>query len=394
MRLSGKCLLAACLLSSEPSCGLLPTCIKSVGPANNRFSGFAASATVAASCDEISELYNFDRFESTNKILDNPPGSLTKEVIDIVFPLLWSWGKTESVEGASMVERLLERLEAEVVAGNDELWLNHKHYTVAVDAWGKSGHENSCDHAERLLRKMEKHSGEISPSRVTYNAVICAYAKQGNMDRAASILEEMENSETVHPITNDYNALLGGYARLGRAKEAEEVLRRMVDRCNLMGDACQCVPDIYSYNILLDAWSKSNLPGRASRAESILDALLLKADNNEIAFQPDSRTYCAVMCAIVRSNEPNSVQRAKHVLEQAAGRGVELDEYLHTALLDAYASCTEPGSAEEAEKLLHTLEADGVANNVAYNTVSFNMYCKRDWSLFPLSWTHVEAQKQ
>ena len=377
MTLTKKLLFATCFLSVKAASGLLPSGIHSVGRIGGTSSSSATPSTVVENCDEIDEACTFDRFESANKILEGPPGSLTKEVVDIVFPLLWSWGKTESVEGASMVERLLNRLEEEVVAGNDGLWLNHKHYTLAVDAWGKSGHENSSENAERLLRKMEQHAGDISPSRVTYNAVICANAKQGNMDRAASILAEMEASLDVQPITNDYNALLAGYARLGKAREAEEVLKRMVDRCNLMGDTCQCVPDIYSYNILLDAWSKSNLPGRGSRAESILEALHVQSDNNEIPFRPDARTYGAVMCAIVRSNEEDSVERAQQLLDQAEVSGVEQDEYLHTALLDAYASCSKPGSAEKAEELLDSLEAEGLANHVAYNTVSFKK--RRDW---------------
>ena len=68
---------------------------------------------------------------------------------------MWSWGKTETQEGAVVVEKLLSRFEKEIDVGNDLMDLNQKYYTVAVDAWGKSGNKESAKHAERILHKME-----------------------------------------------------------------------------------------------------------------------------------------------------------------------------------------------------------------------------------------------
>jgi pentatricopeptide repeat protein len=330
--------------------------------------------------NEVPDLDTFDRedpacLKYTDVILDsenNPPGSLTEEVVGSVFPLLWAWGRTETEEGAQMVERLLDRLEQEVSEGNQKLELNNKHYTVAVDAWGKSGHKDSAIRAEKILQKMiemGKTNQWLAPTRVTYNSVMNAYSKQGNADRVTHILEQMEKSPTLQPNTNDYNVLLSCFAKLGKAREAEEVLKRMVDRCKLKGDRCECAPDLYSYNILLDGWAKSNERGRGKRAEAILKAVIKQSESGDLKFQPDARTYSAAICAIVRSNEKDAIARSEEILAQAESKGIEPDEYLHTAILLSYASSDAPGSAEKAEKLLDRLEVEGVSNRVAYNTV-------------------------
>jgi pentatricopeptide repeat protein len=316
-----------------------------------------------------------DPLEYTNRILDtenNPPGSLTWDSVRYAVPLLVSWGKTETSEGAITVETLLDRLEAEVEAGNKLIKLSNKHYTLAIDAWGKSGREDSAENAERILLKMkemEKLHIRFAPNRFTYNAVMNAHAKQGHTKRAAELLVVMENDANLELTAHDYNVLLGAYARVGEARKAEDVLKRMVERCKEKGDPCGSAPDITSYNMLLDAWAKSNEKGRGQRAESILEALQREYDNGEFAFEPDARTYAAAIFAIVRSNEPLAIERAEKIVETALSRGFAHDEYLHTALLDAYATSPQPGFAEKAQQLLDKLEGEGVANAVTYNTV-------------------------
>lgn len=318
-----------------------------------------------------------DPLEYTNRLLDtenNPLGSLTWDSVRYAIPLLVSWAKAETSEGAITVETLLDRLEAEVKAGNELVKLSNKHYTIAVDAWGKSGREDSAENAARILLKMQemgKLNPRLAPTRFTYNAVMNAHAKQGQTKRAAELLTVMENDANLQLTTHDYNTLLGAYARVGEARNAEDVLKRMVERCKERGDPCECAPDIISYNMLLDAWAKSNEKGRGQRAEAILEALQTECDNGVFAFEPGARTYAAAIFAIVRSGEPLAIERSEVILETAMARGIVQDEYLHSALLDAYASSTQPGSAEKAEQLLDKLEleGEGVTNAVTYNTV-------------------------
>jgi pentatricopeptide repeat protein len=365
------------LQRSFPSLAFVPTSLE----ASTRIFGNNAlnsvPPTTESAINEVDAQGSFRDSASVSNLTalfleSSQPGALTKEILSDVFPLLLWWGKTESAEGAATVERLLVRLEEEIEAGNELLNLKNKHYTVAVDAWGKSGHEDSARNAEKILERMKvmgRSNPSLAPTRVTYNAVMHAHSKQGDTKRAAEILEFMENSSGIELITNDYNVMLGAHAKLGEARQAEIILKRMIDRCNELGEECECTPDLYSYNMLLSAWAKSDEQGRGKRAEDIFEMLEKRFQNGEFEWKPDARTYLAAISAVVRSDHPNAIKRAEELLAQAESRGIAPDIYLHSALLDAYASSTSSTSAERAEVLLEKLENEGVANDVSYNTV-------------------------
>jgi pentatricopeptide repeat protein len=310
--------------------------------------------------------------ELTSFILDSEGvevGSLSGNALDKVFPLLLTWGKMETTEAAITVERLLERLEREMETGNKLVSLNNKHYTIAIDAWGKSGHTDAARRAENILEKMEKMlklNPSVAPTRATYNALMNAHSRNGDVDRIAELLGFMEDMPSLQPITSDYNVLLSAHAKLGEAREAENVVQKMINRSQEPGRAGNCEPDLYSYNMLLDAWSKSNEPNRGKRAEAILAHL---CEHSEFEGEPDARTYSAAICAVVHSGEENILERSERILAQAESNDIDSDVYLESLLLDAYASSKSPGSARRAEELLNKLDEKGIANAVSFNTV-------------------------
>ena len=323
--------------------------------------------------------------EYENSIIDDPhtlshltglileqPCSLDQDILKNVYPVLLSWGKKENAEGATTVERILEKLEKDIGEGEDHLKLTHYHYTIAVDAWGKSGREDSAKNAERIFKKMEakaESNPSMSPSRVTYNALMNAHSKRGDAKRIAELLTIMENSPRIEPTTKDYNVLLSAFAKLGEARQSEDMMKRMVDRCREQDDECECLPDLYSYNMLLDAWAKSHDSGRGERAEDILKTLEHKYEIGEFQWKPDVRSYASAICAVARSDETNGVTRAENILAHAKKLGIVPDVFLYSALLDAYASSTSAEKAAKAEEILDKLEEEGIANTVAYNMV-------------------------
>jgi pentatricopeptide repeat protein len=258
-------------------------------------------------------------------------------------------------------------LEKELETGNELVSLSNKHYTIAIDAWGKSGHTDAARQAEKILEKMLKLNPSVAPTRVTYNALMNAHSRNGDVDRIAELLGFMEDMPSLQPITNDYNVLLSAHAKLGEAREAENVVQRMINRPQeLGGRASKCEPDLYSYNMLLAAWSRSNEPNRGKRAEAILEHL---CEHSEFEWEPDARTYSAAICAVVRSGEDNILERSERILAQAESNEIDSDIYLESVLLDAYASSKSPGSARRAEELLNKLDEEGIANAVSFNTV-------------------------
>ncbi len=309
-----------------------------------------------------------EMMDVTNTLLDSSaaPGSLSGESLDDFFPLMLWWGKQASEDGALAVQKLLSRLDDEIDAGKSAPKPRYKYYTLALDAWGKAGY---IEQAESILSRMEdlgRFDATFSPTRVTYNAMMNAYVKQGDVERAARILEAMEETSDLVPIVNDYNTILAGYAKLGCAKKAEYLVQRMISLSREQGSS-ESVPDVYSYYALLDAWAKSDEPGRGLRAQEILSTLIEKSENGEFEWTPDGRIFSTVITALARSG--GSMDQIGQLWSDAVARGLGSDAYVTSALLDANASSGLFDSAESAEKILEKLEKEGLVNGVAYNTV-------------------------
>lgn len=310
--------------------------------------------------------------EEIEKILDDSAdgaGSLRSSIIDQVFPLMLTLHRSESSDSAMMVDKLLNRLEMEMKAGNENVALTNKHYTIAIDAWGKAGREDAPKRAEMVMERFRRQSEShpsLVPTRVTFNALMNAHAKLDDHQRIAALLDEMEKETDVHPITLDYNVLLSVYGRLGRPRDAEQVVQRMIDRSQHLSVGHQCYPDLYSYNMLLDSWSRSNETNRGKRAEDILNYL---CDHSECSFAPNRKTYVNTVSAVMNSGERNVIERVERLLSKAKATEIGSDVFLESQLLDAYASCSSHGSANKAEEHLNRLQEKGIANVVSYNTV-------------------------
>ena len=298
----------------------------------------------------------------TKIAFDTSSGSLPKKVIDSALEMLVFWQSQESVEGAKMVDQLLERFEQE-----GSQFLDARHYSVAVEAWAISGHTKSAGRAEKALKRMEALANESSsaaaPTRQAYSAVVHAYADEGNASKAHDVLLRMEQSPNVTPTCGDYSAVLAAFSRTGNARRSEDILKRMVDL--FKSGSKEFAPRLAHYHMVLDAWGRSNEAGAGQRARQILDVLQNFADQGELSLQPDERTYTCVMNNIVRGDDKDRVEQAEKLMKMAVARGIVPGPYLWTSAMQVYAN---QGAVEKTEELLKQLEDDGVANSAAYNT--------------------------
>jgi hypothetical protein len=112
-----------------------------------------------------------------------------------------AWAKTKSPQGAAMVELWLNRAQQEYDSGNLRVVPTAKLYTVAVDAWAKSGEGGAAaTRAEVILQHMNQMyqkggHDNLKPTTGIFNAVINAWARSREKIapvRAEQILEWME----------------------------------------------------------------------------------------------------------------------------------------------------------------------------------------------------------
>lgn len=164
--------------------------------------------------------------QATADILDLsriPMGQLTSDDIESITGLMANWAKnnksnnnnnnnntdfvsnnqkSQSSSSALQVETLLKRVVDDHNYGNNSVKVTTRMYTMAIDAWAKTGGKNAAERAHMIhsnMVEMYKQTGDdnIRPSTISYNAVLNAWSKSGCEEachNAESILEEMLDS--------------------------------------------------------------------------------------------------------------------------------------------------------------------------------------------------------
>jgi Pentatricopeptide repeat domain/PPR repeat len=232
---------------------------------------------------------------------DKAPGQLTDEnVVRQMIAAIPHWARRRSLAAAKRAEELLERLVQEALAGNTLLTgttttsplLSVSEFNAAMDAYGKIGNPQGV---QRLLRRMEslqkasQDGGDVDfaqglrPDAFSMSILATAWAKSGSPDaaqKADAILQYMDlNGLKANTVT--YNAILNAIAvgnQVDKALRAEDVVEQMKDRHEQGQD---CAPDVYTYQSLIQAWSKTTLPGAPQKAEEILRYMDEASERNE-----------------------------------------------------------------------------------------------------------------
>lgn len=349
-----------CILRLEHGCAFVAK--SSIAPGRKSISSVVHSTTISQQQGSAINVVNMEdsiSFEETTQNLLNGGYEDDNSVLSI----MQAWCKTESVEGAEMVQQILSHIEDEVDAGNRNSLRPH-HYNIAVNAWAKSGHKESPKKAEEVFDRMKDRGVMID--RVAYNTLMNAHALRRDTAKVKEILNLMEKDCPEELRTADYNILLASMARLGQAKEAEEVVKNMVDQY-YKGES-ECLPDGISYNIILDAWAKSDSERCGTRAEMILDAMEEREDSDLLP--PNSRSYVTAMWAVIRSGETDVVRRVEAIWERAENRGILKDPFVLTTLMNAYATEKPHDASTKVAEMLQGLERINPSvedKNVVYN---------------------------
>merc|ERR1719235_2743581 len=95
------------------------------------------------------------------------------------------------------------------------------------------------------------HQNKVSPSITTYNALIDACARNGNVEKITQLVEDMKD-HGLKPNLITYSTVLKGHCLRGDIRAAFAVLDDMCTTTHLK-------PDEIMYNTLLDGCAQSNL---------------------------------------------------------------------------------------------------------------------------------------
>jgi len=240
--------------------------------------------------------------------------------------------------------------------------------------------EDSCLAAGNELRRnggpdgggyINKDKGSVScmPNTITYNSCILAWAKQGNAQRAESLLRRMmelslerNDQDELKADCISFNTCLYAYAindEADAAERAEDLLRHM-ETLYLSGNE-DVRPDSISYTSVISAWSSSRQPQAADRALQLLEEMEELYEAGEEYVRPNTHSYTAVINALARSGSAGSAQKSRYLLDtmhdryRAGRKDCKPDVACYTSVIDAYARSRSDDAGDNAVELINEM---------------------------------------
>ncbi|CAM6120304.1 unnamed protein product [Calypogeia fissa] len=208
--------------------------------------------------------------------------------------------------------------------------------------------------ALRLFKYMQRQQW-CKPNEHVYTIMIGILGREGMLDRAAELFEEMPNNDVDWNVYS-FTALINAYGRNGQHEASLHLLARMKRE--------RVTPNLITYNTVINACAKGGLEW-----EGLLG---LFAQMRHEGIQPDIITYNTLLSAC---SSRGLVDEAGMVFRTMNEAGVMPDLVTYSSLVDTYGQA---GNYEGAAELLREMETSGnVPDVVAYN-VLIEAYTKDD----------------
>jgi pentatricopeptide repeat protein len=261
-------------------------------------------------------------------------------------------------------------------------------YSTVVNCWSKSNLPEAPQRVRDILDSMILHykqtgNENVRPNTITYNSVMDAYARQGDIDGTLEVWELMMNdyrsststtssggggggngknntrSINARPNVPTYNTLISAWAKSRRSdapNQAELLLKEMID-LYIKGDL-KDGPDTIIMSSVINCWSKSNKLEAPKHARSILDDMISqsKGKNGNKAISPNRITYNSVADAYARQGNIDGVLEVIKLMEddyQSSGNiHVKPDILTYNILIGCWGKSGKSNAPIEAEKIM------------------------------------------
>lgn len=292
-------------------------------------------------------------------------------------------------------------------------------YNALLYSYSQKPNPNSAEETETLLRQLIEYNKPHDV--ISYNIVLNAWAKNNThdkdpltktnkkkraADRAEMLLIEMQRRYLdyshvhVKPNVRSFTILLDAYSNsndLDAAKKATELLYFMEELSGEKeggsggsgGSGCDdndnesLRPNLFMYNSVLNAWSKSSLPGSSQCAQDLLDRMIDncithhdKKGEDYVIVRPNTISFAICIKAHARGDEKGSSDKAlallKRMLELYKHYGFDTkpDTGTFNSVLRALNNDSNEDQATKAENLLRQMKEMGLHPDLtSYNHI-------------------------
>jgi hypothetical protein len=290
--------------------------------------------------------------------------------------VLEAWAHSEAKDAGRRAEVVLRNMYHLYDAGFHNIQPDVESYNWVMFAWTKSKHSDAGKMSERLLvdmiRKLkEPKYSHLKPDAKSYGLVILAQAKCGNIKRAKEILGEIcanyqKGNTDVVPDIRSFNAIIDALRQSKATNAGEKAEKILQDMYSLSQSGLPHIqPNLVTYNSVIHVWARSR------HAESGKKAELLLEDMQHHGVQPDIKTYTSLMNAWALQGDVDRVetilnQLCDDYIESVSGSGkekntpttpvVEPDAFCFSILLGALAQSKRSDVAERAYAVLERMD--------------------------------------
>lgn len=310
--------------------------------------------------------------DATEKFLDLstiPLGRLAEDDVVSITGLMIAWSRRRSLEAALIVEQLLKRIVDDMRAGNRDVHVSTKTYTVAIEAWGKSDEAGGAERAQSIHDAMietykETQNSRIKPTTKSYNTLILAWTKSKNpsaVSAAENILKDMlteASGPQVRPDALTFATMLEMYARIGgnaSITKAETLVRSM--------GGLRVKKSNFVYTALQEVYVRSGRKDAPEKTMAVLEDMLSAHAKGYSRARPTLSNYNNVLCAYSKTPSKNSAMRAMEMLKRIeapvenGGYDVEPDRLSYFLVILTCSRCQASTiGANMAEPLLEKME--------------------------------------
>jgi pentatricopeptide repeat protein len=347
------------------------------------------------------------RYEETGSTDYKPVGKVCAAVLKALL-------RCQEPSAPDRAEAILNEMLLRYEKDGDTEWLPSDHcYTSIIAIWANSGRSDGATKAQAVFDSMSRELTGVRPSKFHYGALIHAWIKAGNIDRAEAILRSMvddynQGNEAAKPDSKaflevtealsrtgatervdsllklmgessplDILRMLSTRKRKGDAEQAETILRQLQAACDAGESTVKLTRE--HYNATITALSHSRDNHAAIRADALLTEMLHRYDKGDKEKVPSEHAFTSVIASWSRSRSKGSGQNAQAVFDAMLQRWQAGQESLrptvksYSALINAWGYA---GDASRAEIVLQQMQDDylqgnkaACPNNVAFNTV-------------------------
>lgn len=292
----------------------------------------ASAQSGAQAADDILEhmLWKQGDNKQNNRNNNNPSNHVIPTAIiqGFVF-VIEAWSKC--IDGAQKCQERFDQLRSLLHrVENESDWkrLDADVYTNVILAWSKiTNSPNATEKAYTLWKELIRKYRENTinePPLIAFNSVITALARMGDIQRAQTVLDVLEElscaSTNLVPNAMPYNSILHGILHNFGEKalpKASEIVQYMEEQKQTRPTVA---PNCFSYSMLLKCYlqSSENNPEHADQAMACLDRIetLWKTKSQDTSLVPTNRLYNMVMNGFAKSYHRNAGERAMELLDR------------------------------------------------------------------------------